>query len=669
MIVKETVTPTLTETNLVSYETELQEQKDAHWVKRQKELEERLKFLSSRKKDLNVQKIAIASPEQATKRRSKPVEEIQLILELTKAELKESHQRLQLERYKTDKLEEQLESWRLRCEHLEKDNRSFTLMLMEKDKLISSYLTELQSAKRHSESQGLNSNTIQLLHGLDIAMTRVEINEDGIGEESQIGLVGKAVGYRTKTNKITQQAELTLQRSQSSKPFGDEIGLSSLEVRERNLARLKALDFSNKSGESLVEKLPFLKLHQSELTPITPTKISADESQFFSPQIVKSSAIWRYGLQTEEDEPDALQKSKDNYEAEITKVDIRLKQTLKDLEAELRACRARVLQLIGEKAAQENELVTTRHEMKAIQSQFELKERKASELMTAIQDLKHESEIAKANKDRAVEKMQEALKKSSLYEGQITELKEEIAILTSKIASSERGKAELEDRATKLRREMEVAKADSSIHDNSELPSKERPDKARIIDIKKLLSCLYKLQDSDETLVALLRDLEEGELSLGPDILSIKKAEAQGRLQATTQLIQDSQNLVVSDSILLRESSGLPFAIDIEDLKLKISSQATELMSLKETIRLLNAQETNRFSANSLLSDRDSQLMAKENEMLKQELTKTYTSLEELRDLVGRLQASSNTEDIALFLQCSAAVVEELIHKQVVSND
>lgn len=706
---------------------EMYEQKEAHWAKRQIELEERLKFFAARKRDLTTHKEAIETVAKDPRRQPKLSEEMQLVLELSKAELKESQQTLQLERYKAAKLEEQTESWRRRCEQLEKNNRSLIAMLGERDLLVSTLSSEMQSLKNYAERLGADAKLADLIRGIDLVLSKVVIKDFDIGDEGKTGPPAKTASRPEPQGVVKQLAELTQQKNRRIKELEDELELRNTEISERRLDKhnQQIIEINRKTEDQLAEKTLLIKRQHSELVALrAQVRDLSGDYQDISGKYVKHVTQRQHEQLAEEAEFEDLKMTRDTYEGLLAKVEGRLKANIEELEVDLKASRARVLELIDEKAALDNELFNTRNEKKAQQSQIDAKERKTAELMVSLQDLKQEASLAKADKDRAVEKMREAQKTSDNYAEQIVSLKENVLALRTCTADLEHSKNMLENEVNILKRELDAAKTasqerrdqpahvlDSSIqqairqlssiilskdrvaHDSGiktlvrnafgedfihlvstyenklreDQDAKEKAEDARVAELKKQLSCLSRLQESDEALATLLKDLEEGEVMLSPDELATRTAEVRGRIKATEMQIQSIKQTASAMFDPIRNSLGQIPGIEVEDLRQKVSSQAVEIASLKQAVRQSHGSQ--RSSTEVLKPDKERLRLAGENEMLKQELSKAMTSLEELSDIVGKLQSTANTDDMALFLQCSASVIEEMIYEQAVDDD
>jgi chromosome segregation ATPase len=701
---------------------ELYEQKEAHWAKRQKELEERLKYLAARKQDLHTQKEAIQTAAQGYTRQPKQAEEMQLLLELSKAELTELQQTVKLERCKTTKLEQQIEAWRQRCEHLEKSNRSLTQLMVSKDKQVSSYLSELQNLRHQAEQLGKGHRVAELLQEMDDALARIEVQDENIDDEAEVGRAGG------KTDALMKQlADLTQQKNKRIKELEDELEIRNTSAQDKRLEKqnLQILEMSRLTGAKLHEKTAVIKKQQTELDSLRgQVRDLSDEYRDISGKYLKHVSKREHEQQAESTQVDELRRLRDDYETQLAKLERRHQEAMTELETDLKVSRARVLELIEEKAALDNEVFISRNDQKALRSQLDVKGARLTEVSVSLQDLRQEAGLAKADKDRAVEKMREAQRMSDSYADQIVELKQSALEQRTGASQLEHARSMLENEVTVLRREVEAAKKtgvrevpsqglDSSIQQairqlsliilskekatydsgvkslvknafgedfihlvstyeaklREETESKERAEDARVNELKKELGCLSRLQEADETLVSLINQLEEGEFSMNPDELSAKKAEVLGQIKATELQIHGLRQTLTHTTDPLRNSAGSIPAVDTDDLKVRISSQATEIMSLRQTIRTLHGNESHRSSVDSFKADQERQRLNSENEMLKEELSKAMTSLEELGDIVGKLQAAANTEDLALFLQCSANVVEELIREQTVDDE
>jgi predicted nucleic acid-binding Zn-ribbon protein len=701
---------------------ELYEQKEAHWAKRQKELEERLKYLAARKQSLPSQKEVVQTAAQDPTRQPKQAEEMQLLLELSKAELTELQQTVKLERFKTTKLEQQIEAWRRRCEHLDKSNRSLTLLMVSKDKQVSSYLSELQRLRYTAGQLGKGHRVEELLQEMDDALARIEVQDVNIDDEVEVGRPGGKIEALMK-----QLADLTQQKNKRIKELEDELEIRNTAVQDKRLEKqsLQVLEVSRLKREKLSEKTSVIKRHQTELDSLRGhVHDLSDEHHDISDKYFKHVSKREHEQQTESGQVEELRRLRDDYETQLAKLERRHQEAMTELETGLKVSRARILELIEEKAALDNEVFISRNDQQALRSQLDVKEAKLTEVLVSLQDLRQEAGLAKADKDRAVEKMREAQRMSDSYADQIVELKQSALELRTGASELDHARSRLENEVTVLRREVEAAKKngvkevppqglDSSIQQairqlsliilskekatydsgakslvksafgedfihlvstyetklREETELKERAEDARVNEMKRELGCLSRLQEADETLVSLINELEEGGLTMNPDELSAKKAEVLGRIKATELQMQALRQTLTHNTDPLRSSAGSVPAVDTDDLKVRISSQATEIMSLRQTIRTLHSTESQRSSVDSFKVDQERQRLNSENEMLKEELSKAMTSLEELGDIVGKLQATANTEDFALFLQCSANVVEELIRDQMVEDE
>lgn len=136
--------------NYRSFQEGSLQHKENHWAKRQKEFEDHSKQLALQKLSRTYQSESSDKFKYRSIRVSQkdaPVEELRMLLHLGQEEIQDFSSALSLERKKSYEIEAQLNTYKDRCEDLERTNRSLTTLLVEKDNLVSRYLNELTQIK------------------------------------------------------------------------------------------------------------------------------------------------------------------------------------------------------------------------------------------------------------------------------------------------------------------------------------------------------------------------------------------------------------------------------------------------------------------------------------------------------------------------------------------
>jgi predicted ATPase with chaperone activity len=106
--------------------------------------------------------------------------------------------------------------------------------------------------------------------------------------------------------------------------------------------------------------------------------------------------------------------------------------------------------------------------------------------------------------------------------------------------------------------------------------------------------------------------------------------------------------LAASVAAKRKESQGVRVGQELKG-KEQLVLQTTVLMKARlETIR----------------ARMERQRLVSENETPKSELNKARASLDIQGEIVGKSHAAANTEDMSMFVHCSAAVIEEMIGGQ-----
>lgn len=185
-----------------------------------------------------------------------------------------------------------------------------------------------------------------------------------------------------------------------------------------------------------------------------------------SSQLLRQANEQDYSAKAMELEIEDLKRKQSGHEQEIRQVEESYKLNSDEMEQDLIASRERVLALIDEKSALDNELGTLRIEYKGMKDSLHFKDLKINELQLQVQDLKHEVNLEGREVERLKDISNEEQDKSQQMAQVIQDLKESLFTSKKQYTNTEQSLYKAQKEITTLKVQLEECRH-LSVHPNS----------------------------------------------------------------------------------------------------------------------------------------------------------------------------------------------------------
>ena len=296
-------------------------------------------------------------------------EELKILLAASKEELFSLKESFSFEREKFKGIEKELVSCKDHIKDLEYKNSYAQSQIIEKDRVLSRYLSEMLILKQEVEkliNPSLSNNiknSINLLYSSEKTIEYLPIEE--------------------------KTQEIALVEGKSFKFYENEI----LRLQTQLFETQELYGVTQSQFKELCEK--YLKLDSEFFKLKNKLKDSKNEFSQISSQILRNSNDRDFQSKSLIVEIEELRKKREEQDLEIVKIEERYKNSLAEVELDLEKSRNKILEMIEFKTKLENEISGLRSEKKEFLLQIQFKDLKIFDLTNSIQNSAQELTILK----------------------------------------------------------------------------------------------------------------------------------------------------------------------------------------------------------------------------------------------------------------------------------